>query len=315
MASSFEEVFGRRHVVARISNLPDPNDAAAVEEVAFTNRWAKDYIRPEDDETEPILDIYYPISTESVNSVSQEDPPSKNGTVVGLINANMYFWELLQGVIPEGSGGVMAVFQVRDVSFTYKINGPTTTFLGRGDRHNPKFDYLKRGSFFLDVKNSSHHRYTGLPLSQLARNASVFVYPTDEMESVYISNNPIIYTVIAVLTFAFTAAIFVAYDRLRSSALARVMHTAIESHNTNTILEERVKKRTHELQTTNRRLEEAHRRVVRSSEAQLQHFACMSHEIRTPLVRCHSHRTLALLYNHFLKFSPFNVFPRIVLLE
>lgn len=48
-------------------------------------------------------------------------------------------------------------------------------------------------------------------------------------------------------------------------------------------LEDKVAERTNELQLANKHLEEANRKVVRASQAQLQHFACMSHEIRTPL--------------------------------
>ena len=48
-------------------------------------------------------------------------------------------------------------------------------------------------------------------------------------------------------------------------------------------LGEKVAERTRELQLANENLELANRRVVRASQAQLQHFACMSHEIRTPL--------------------------------
>lgn len=50
-----------------------------------------------------------------------------------------------------------------------------------------------------------------------------------------------------------------------------------------TTLEERVAERTNELKLANENLEEANRKVVKASAAQLTHFACMSHEIRTPL--------------------------------
>lgn len=48
-------------------------------------------------------------------------------------------------------------------------------------------------------------------------------------------------------------------------------------------LESKVRERTAALETLNRDLEQANRRVVQAAQAQLQHFACMSHEIRTPL--------------------------------
>lgn len=47
--------------------------------------------------------------------------------------------------------------------------------------------------------------------------------------------------------------------------------------------EERVRVRIQELQLVNTNLEDANRRVLESSAAQMQHFACMSHEIRTLL--------------------------------
>jgi signal transduction histidine kinase/CheY-like chemotaxis protein len=46
---------------------------------------------------------------------------------------------------------------------------------------------------------------------------------------------------------------------------------------------ERVRVQTQELQLVNKNLEDANRRTLESSAAQMEHFACMSHEIRTPL--------------------------------
>ena len=48
-------------------------------------------------------------------------------------------------------------------------------------------------------------------------------------------------------------------------------------------LEEKVLERTKELEIVNQNLEEANQEILRTSSAQLEHFAMMSHEIRTPL--------------------------------
>jgi len=61
------------------------------------------------------------------------------------------------------------------------------------------------------------------------------------------------------------------------------MKTAVQSTANVSLLEEMVNERTSKLQITNEQLEEANRRILEASAAQLQHFACMSHEIRTPL--------------------------------
>jgi signal transduction histidine kinase len=50
-----------------------------------------------------------------------------------------------------------------------------------------------------------------------------------------------------------------------------------------TMTKEKVSVRTQELQLVNKNLEDANRRALEASAAQMQHFACMSHEIRTPL--------------------------------
>jgi len=273
MASSYHEIFENRKVVARISNLPDERDETAMAEVEFTNAWAKDYIRPEDNESEPIIDMYFPISKQATESVVQDDAPAE-GSVVGLVNANMYFWELLQAILPDGTGGIIAVFSIANTTFSYKINGPNAEFLGRGDLHNPKYDgYLERSDFFLDVSSVSVERtYTGVPLCEETKMSSIRIYPSDEMEANFISNDPMIYTVIAVLTFVFTSALFIIYDRLRTSALRKVVHTAVDANANVALLEGMVKERTRELVATNSQLEEANRRVVQASGAQLQHF-------------------------------------------
>jgi len=286
MANSFEDIFEKRRVVARISNLPDEDDENAVKEAQATNAWAKDYIRETDDETEPIIDLYYPISTESLGTITQPSEPAP-GSVVGLLNANMYWRELLDDILPPGTGGILAVFNVGGRVFTYAVDGPEATFLGRGDLHDTRFDHLEQSAQFLDLDPTAKgdRIYTGLPLSQETRSSTIRIYPSVQMEETFVSNDPIIYTVVAVLAFVFTSALFILYDRLRSATFEKVVHTAEESNANVMLLEKRVKERTLELETANTKLEEANHRVVRASEAQLQHFACMSHEIRTPLVR------------------------------
>lgn len=283
---SFPELFDDRKVVIRVTNLPDLNDPESVASSEITNLWAKDYISKEDNEAEPIVEIYYPISTESVLSVQQASDPAP-GSVVGLLSAAIYWRKLLEDILPEGTGGIVAVFTIGDWIFTYAVDRPKVTFLGNGDKHDSRYNHMGRTASFLQVEGNYAKQgaaYTGLPLNEEARMAKVCIYPSAAMEQSFVLNTPIVYTVVAVLTFAFTSALFIIYDRLRSKALDRATNTAVKSKANVVLLEDMVKKRTHELETTNTKLEEANREVVRASEARLRHFACMSHEIRTPLV-------------------------------
>jgi Mg2+ and Co2+ transporter CorA len=219
---------------------------------------------------------------------------------------------LLQDILPEGTGGIVAVFEIGDITFTYAVNGKNAKFLGRGDLHRSQYDHMERKFHFLGAENSTqgHHLYTGLPLSDATIKAIVSIYPSEDMEEVFFTNNAIIYTVIVVLTFVFMSALFVVYDRLRTRALDKATHTAVESAANVALLEDMVKNRTQELESANTKLEEANREVVRASEARLRHFASMSHEIRTPLVSfCDAAKTrgpyytLAQIYGHYVFFA------------
>jgi len=45
VSDSYRDVFEDRKVVVRVTNLPDLDDAQAVQNAASANSWAKDYIR------------------------------------------------------------------------------------------------------------------------------------------------------------------------------------------------------------------------------------------------------------------------------
>jgi signal transduction histidine kinase len=125
--------------------------------------------------------------------------------------------------------------------------------------------------------------YTGLPLSRQQCSYVLSVYPSSDTKDAFTTTNPITFTVIAVLIFGFTSAVFLIYDCCVERRQQKVMRTAVQSTANVSLLEDKVKERTRTLQTTNERLEEANHRILEASAAQLQHFACMSHEIRTPL--------------------------------
>jgi signal transduction histidine kinase len=112
---------------------------------------------------------------------------------------------------------------------------------------------------------------------------TVNVYPSQDIESDYTSNNPMLFAVAAVLVFAVTSAVFRLYARWVEIRQCKVVATALDAATNVSILEEMVQERTKSLEESNQRLEEANRQVIGASAAQLQHFASMSHQIRTPL--------------------------------
>lgn len=201
---SFYDLFENRKVVMSVTSLPDPQDSESVSVAEETNKWAQDYINDSSLEGEPINDINFPISTESLLSVTQSNSKSL-GSVVGILSASVIGVRCFE-ILPDGTGGIVpvAVFTIGDHIFSYAVNGKNAIFLGRGDLHSSRYDNMERKVHFLHTKNSTlgNQLYTGLPLSDATSKATMAIYPSEEMEETIVTNNSIIYTVVAVLTFA-----------------------------------------------------------------------------------------------------------------
>jgi len=58
---SFKELIDNRKVAMRVTNLPDMDDPESVAYSESVNGWAKDYISEQDNEAEPMVEIFYPI--------------------------------------------------------------------------------------------------------------------------------------------------------------------------------------------------------------------------------------------------------------
>jgi signal transduction histidine kinase/ActR/RegA family two-component response regulator len=283
LASALPELFeSRRVVMSKAFNLPDLDDPVSIAATEFSTAWVKDYISLDEDPTEPASDLFYPII-----ATDDDDGGGNSGDkVVGVISICFFFRKFIENILPQGSDGIILVFDnTCGQTFTYRLDGPQATYLGRGDLHDTKYDYLGTSTDLVQLFNLQAHddSYTGLPLSQQQCSYLLSVYPSSDTKNEFTTNNPKTFTVVAILIFGFTSAIFLMYDRLVERRQQKVMRTAVQSTAEVSLLEDKIKERTRTLQDTNERLKEANRIILEASAAQLQHFACMSHEIRTPL--------------------------------
>lgn len=241
--------------------LPDPNDPLDVMQAEVVATWMKEVLEEGTEPLEPISSIYVPI----VDQVGAVTPSPQVGKAVGIMNLSVYWRDLLKDILPSGSRGVIVVFENEcgPVPFTYQIDGPRTTYLGRGDLHEKNFDHLELACRLANVHGYSvgGRKYTGLPLDEQTCPFNLRVYPSTDMRNDYNSKDPVIFTLLAVLIFVFTTGVFGMYDCCVERRQKVVMST--------------VRERTRTLEDTNRRLEEANRKVVQASALQLEHFACM----------------------------------------
>jgi hypothetical protein len=187
------------------------------------------------------------------NEIQIENP--KDIEMVGFIGIPIFWRDLVTNLLPPGSDGILIVIEnICNPAFSFQVNGPDVEYLGRGDFHDPKFDSMEIGVSSQHVSEFHHislsdlrktskqswleelgsfaqgrESYTGLPLVNDTCPFYLRLYPSETMEADYENNDPILFTVCAVLIFAFTSAVFLMYDRLVEKRQKTVMTTAVHT--------------------------------------------------------------------------------------
>jgi hypothetical protein len=219
LANSLDVVQGERKIaIGDITNLPYPkkNDPESEKRMDENNAFIKDYVGDDEDETEPFSDIYFPILDNVADFVTVPKASSSDlGKFVGVFAMTFFWRDLIQDILPTDSNGIVVVLENScGQTFTYQVNGPKTVYLGKGNLHETKYDYLGKASSLteLDAFSIRDRRYTGLSLSDKGCAYTLYVYPSTELEDSHTTNDPIIFTIVAVLIFAFTSMVFIFYD-------------------------------------------------------------------------------------------------------
>jgi len=220
-----EVVSSQKVVIGKTSNLPDPGETPDVQ------YWIKDFVAPEEDSSAPLTVFYYPVIDKAADHVSLELEHERQ--VVGVIAITMFWRELIDDILQDGSNGLVIVIgNGCNQTFTYQIMGPESRFLGKGDRHDKAYDYLEKSFTFFDLEELDVHsrEYTGLPLSLDFCPYWVKAYPSDLMKDDYTTKDAILFTFIAVIIFAFTSFVFLVYDYLNEKRQQKIMSAAQQSN-------------------------------------------------------------------------------------
>ena len=123
-------------------------------------------------------------------------------------------------------------------------------FLGRGDLHDSKYDYLE-DSTVLEARSRSE-LYTGVPVDKTYCPYNIRVFPSKDREDDFVTSRPVYLTIAVVVIFAFTSTIFLIYDycvELRQKKLMRqAVHLAINV----SVLKKMVYQQTQTFEETNK---------------------------------------------------------------
>jgi class 3 adenylate cyclase len=166
--------------------------------------------------------FYYPV----LNGIAN------NSTVVGCLGTLIDWLSYFADILPRSAVGFIGVIENScNQSFTFRIDGSDVQFIGNGDQHDPRYNYLKQEVSFLQLINKSieSKRYLGLPLNDQGCQYTLSVYASSDLENYYKSSKPAIFMVVALSIFLITSLLFLLYDRLVERRQRLVMHQAESS--------------------------------------------------------------------------------------
>jgi hypothetical protein len=210
------------------------DDPEALPESEAWIEFYRQYVSPDVDPCQPIMDITYPIvdDVSRVELTASDDYEPSDHNLVGLVAASVYWREIFSNALPPGSYGVVVVVDNSCTeSFTYQINGPDVTYLGVLDKHNNDYDYLVVSANVTDLHEFLFHDsdYSGAPLNKELCPYSIRLYPSDDMKAALTTNNALIFMVVTLASFAVLAVMFATYDFKVERRQKKVLSSAVRS--------------------------------------------------------------------------------------
>jgi len=213
-------------VIGPVLNFEDSKEDWGENKVS---QWASRYVPKDEDTSEPIIRILYPILDTEEGALTIDQPHSN---VVGIIASSFFWRDFLENILPNGERGLVVVFEnTCNQSFTYELSGKEAQWLGPGDLHDPQFnDYAISKKFEeIDLFSVDIGIYGGLPIDEEFCAYTVSTYPSQRMKDTHITDAPLIYASISVAIFVFTSLFFLGYDKLVSKRQEKVIMTAARS--------------------------------------------------------------------------------------
>eukprot|EP00934_Nitzschia_sp_Nitz4_P007763 Nitzschia sp. Nitz4//scaffold37_size175936//118664//127302//NITZ4_002057-RA/size175936-augustus-gene-0.10-mRNA-1//1//CDS//3329549821//7753//frame0 len=179
--------------------------------------------------SEPVTQIYVPVFTDFTDSRS----------IAGLVTGIIRWSDLLEQTLPSTANDPMiCVFETpcgADQIISYRIQGQEATFLGTGDFHSSKFNDMVHTNE--DVESTENNvspeefsTFSGVTINEGYCPISIRIYPTLTMESHFITQKPLYYTVAVVMTFLITVLMIALLSFLQERRHKIVLESAAQSN-------------------------------------------------------------------------------------
>merc|ERR1712113_874741 len=152
---------------------------------------------------------------------------AESGNIEGAVVVVLEWHHYLENILAEDRGGFVVVF--RDTcgsdAFTYEVNGANPTFLGYGDRHDPKYGNMVQTTKFAPFDEKQ------LEFSSDTTHCEYFLYmyPSKTLEDGFRTNTPLFCALAMSTAFLVTMVVFAVYDVMvirRQQKIAAFAHKA-----------------------------------------------------------------------------------------
>ena len=173
---------------------------------------------------DPHTSIIYPVF----------DSFGPNRTIGGLLNIPVLWRFAFSDLLPENAIGITIVVRnSNNQTFTYRVDGPTVTYMGLGDLHDETYDSMVVTEDVTEqiqaMSSPQNQPYDAPGLDDAFNRYSIDVYPSNDTEDEYVSSQPAIFAVVVATIFAFTSLVFIAYDLLVARRQDIVLKKAVQS--------------------------------------------------------------------------------------
>lgn len=144
---------------------------------------------------------------------------------VVAVMSNIVGWNIfLENILKDGEDDLVCVIKniCGNQSITYEIRGPTATYVGEGDYHDPNFDYLEQATNFKQFDKTEAG-------SGETCSYTLHIYPSEALRLSYDTNTPALFTSTVIFIFCLTSLVFILYDCLVTRRQNTVMSTAVRT--------------------------------------------------------------------------------------
>lgn len=154
--------------------------------------------------------------------------------VVGVLATSVYWKFLFSQLLPSSVNGIICVVESSSFNqtFSYRIDGPQATFLGMGDHHDSTYDSLEVSEdvnqYLKGRAGPLNRAYATVPLSDETQY-TLRVFPSQTTEKYYLSNEPIVFTVMVTMVFAFVCFLFLAFSHVVDKRQKMMMEKVLEN--------------------------------------------------------------------------------------